>query len=70
MQELFELENDSGMVTSPLSELVDCQWLTNKVPGNFLFIPLTVAGTCGFSVEPQLLPLFPDLQLQALAAFL
>ena len=34
-------------------ELIDCQGLDCKVPGNFLFIPLTVAGTCGFSAESR-----------------
>ena len=30
--------------------------LANKAPGNFLFIPLTVAGTYGFSAESKRLP--------------
>ena len=34
-------------------ELSNCQGLTNKVPGNFLFIPLTVAVTYGFSAESK-----------------
>jgi hypothetical protein len=37
----------------PPPELTDCQGLTNKVPGNFLFILLTVAGTYGFSAESK-----------------
>jgi len=37
----------------PPPELIDCQGLINKAPGNFLFIPLTVAGTYGFSAESK-----------------
>ena len=40
-------------VSSAPPELSNCQGLTNKVPGNFLFIVLTVAGTYGFSAESK-----------------
>ena len=54
----FERKKSSGTkfaVRLPLSppELINYQGLTNKVPGNFLFIVLTVAGTYGFSAESK-----------------